>query len=264
MEPVPRRRAIRVLVVDDSAEDCLFALQALADRGRAVQGWRRVDTREQLADALTEPWDLVLLDWRMPGLSTEQALEQLRGQRAPVVVLSGLLPRDAEIIHATELGAAAFLEKHELSRLADVVDRVLMAAGGSVLLRTAAEILAYPELAMAILDAAPVGILAVNAEGLIRLVNHEAQLISGYHRSELVGHAIEMLVPRSIRVRHASDYRALYTRNPRERPMASGRPLRMLRKDGSEIAVDIMLKPVMAVEGLLTIAMARRALAPPA
>lgn len=257
------RRPIRVLFIEDSRDDCELTLRALAANGRPITAWRRISDRAELPEALgADEWDLVFVDWRIPGWSGEQALEDLRAQRGPVppaIVLSASMPAAPQVARASELGAAAFTEKWDRGdELASVVDRVLLAAGDSLLERTAADLLAYPELAMAILEAMPDGIFAVNTAGVIRVVNQQAQLISGYHRSELLAAPIEAVLPEPVRGVHRG-HRARYSRDPRQRAMGAGAPLRLRRKDGEEISVNVMLVPVMAVEGLLTLAVVRRA-----
>ncbi len=92
-------------------------------------------------------------------------------------------------------------------------------------------------------DAAPDPILIVNREGTIVLVNRETERQFGYPSEELVGQAIEVLVPQSIREHHVSD-RDSYLQNPVVRPMGSGRELFAQKKDGSEFPVEISLSPL--------------------
>lgn len=125
--------------------------------------------------------------------------------------------------------------------------------------KTAADLLALPDVSMAILDAVPVAILAVGPRGLIKLANARAQLLTGYDKSELLGQPIEMLVPEGVRQAHAEVHRPRYQDDPTERPMGTGGlGLRLRRRDGSEIPVQIMLKPLPSPWGLLTITVVKR------
>src|SRR4051794_6662610 len=49
----------------------------------------------------------------------------------------------------------------------------------------------------AILDAAPDAIVVVDSDGHIVLVNTQAERLFGYSREELIGNAIETLIPQS-------------------------------------------------------------------
>src|SRR5690242_11463371 len=53
-----------------------------------------------------------------------------------------------------------------------------------------------------LLEAAPDGILEVDQDGTIVLLNAAAEQMFGYRREELLGQLIEVLVPESLRRRH--------------------------------------------------------------
>ncbi|HET7692094.1 MAG TPA: PAS domain S-box protein [Gemmatimonadota bacterium] len=95
----------------------------------------------------------------------------------------------------------------------------------------------------AVFEAAPDGIVLVGADGAIVDVNPCALRMFGYERVEVVGQAVEMLVPRELQRSHV-DHRHRYMGAPRARPMGVGVELRGLRKNGSEFPVEISLSPV--------------------
>ena len=93
----------------------------------------------------------------------------------------------------------------------------------------------------------PDAVLVADSVGSIVLVNAQAERMLGYDRQDLIGQAIEILIPerfRSVHPKHRSNYAA----QPHTRPMGAGLELFARRKDGSEFAVDIMLSPL-TVEG---------------
>ena len=108
----------------------------------------------------------------------------------------------------------------------------------------------------AIVEAAPDGMVVVDARGLIVVVNSQTHALFGYASSELVGQPVEKLVPARFRAKHAGD-RAAYAREPHTRPMGRGLQLFGLRRDGTEFPVEISLSPVDAPEGRLTVAAVR-------
>jgi PAS domain S-box-containing protein len=105
----------------------------------------------------------------------------------------------------------------------------------------------------ALLDAAPDGIVVCDGQGVLVLVNSEAERMFGYGRDELVGQSIDRLIPEHVRPRH-HHHLASYTAEPRTRPMGSNLDLRGRRKDGKEFPVEISLSPFEAERGLLVIA----------
>ena len=105
----------------------------------------------------------------------------------------------------------------------------------------------------ALIDAAPDGLVVVDARGTIALVNAEAERMFGYSHDELLGRPIDMLVPDSVRPRHAN-HLAGYVASPKLRPMGSNLDLRARRKDGTEFPVEISLSPITTDRGTLIIA----------
>ena len=94
-----------------------------------------------------------------------------------------------------------------------------------------------------VIDAAPAGMILVDRGGRIILVNATAEALFGYGREELIGKSVELLVPERFRARHP-ELRAGFFHDPRARAMGAGRDLYGVRKDGSEVAIEIGLNPV--------------------
>jgi PAS domain S-box-containing protein len=102
-------------------------------------------------------------------------------------------------------------------------------------------------------EAAPAAMIMVDERGMIVLINALTEQLLGYTRQELVGQPIDHLVPRRLRGRHP-EYRAGFLTSPGQRPMGAGRELYALRKDGSEVAVEIGLSPVATEDGIFVLA----------
>jgi len=102
----------------------------------------------------------------------------------------------------------------------------------------------------AAVDSAPSGLLMIDADGTIVLVNREVERMFGWSREELLGQPVDLLVPERARPRHPAD-RAAFLADPRVRAMGQGRELFGRRKDGSEVPVEIGLTPVRMDDGRL-------------
>ena len=108
----------------------------------------------------------------------------------------------------------------------------------------------------ALLESAPNAVVLVADDGTIVLVNAQTEQLFGYTRRELVGHPVEVLIPRSAHLNHLG-HRAGYVAKPSARPMGSGSDLQAVRKDGTVFPVEISLSPVETSAGRLVSATIR-------
>jgi protein-histidine pros-kinase len=108
------------------------------------------------------------------------------------------------------------------------------------------------------LEALPDAVLVVNEKGHIIVFNNQAELMFGYHRTEVLGGPVENLIPEAHRRRHAAE-REHYLETPRIREMGVGRVLNGLHRTGRLIPIEIKLAPLtIAGAGVHVLAVARR------
>lgn len=108
----------------------------------------------------------------------------------------------------------------------------------------------------ALLEQIPDGLLLVDDDGRIRFANRRAEAIFGYPRGSLVGAQVDALLPDAVRDGHRHHRRA-YLEAPENRPMGQFRDLRALRRDGSEVFVQISLGRVGKRDDHATLAVVR-------
>src|SRR5262245_14485523 len=104
---------MRVLVVDDDPEFRNLLLTGLSRAGLDCEGAPDGPTARQLLDRVgTEPFDLILLDVKMPGQTGWELLLELRehGKETPVIFVSGLDSTE-EKVKGLRLGADDYVTK---------------------------------------------------------------------------------------------------------------------------------------------------------
>ncbi|HSO32076.1 MAG TPA: PAS domain S-box protein [Labilithrix sp.] len=99
-------------------------------------------------------------------------------------------------------------------------------------------------------EAAPDAVVIADRDGIVVLVNAGAERLFGYARDELVGQPIEVLLPPRMRARHPA-HRAAYMEDPKARPMGADLDLYGLRRDGTEVLVEISLSVLESDGGTL-------------
>ena len=102
-------------------------------------------------------------------------------------------------------------------------------------------------------EASPSGVVLVDHQGCILLVNAHIEELFGYARDELIGKGVEILIPERFARGHAQD-RANFFAAPEARAMGAGRELFARRKDGSEFPVEIGLNPIQTPHGRVVLA----------
>ncbi len=97
-------------------------------------------------------------------------------------------------------------------------------------------------------ESAPNAMVLVDKAGQIALVNLQAERLFGFDRTELLGQPIELLLPERFRAHHPR-FRTDFLASPHSRLGGAGRDLFGLRKDGTEVPVEIGLQQMRTEEG---------------
>lgn len=92
----------------------------------------------------------------------------------------------------------------------------------------------------ALFNSASIGIIVVDAHGIIVMANEFVHHQFLYINNSMVGEVLEKLIPTRYHHNHTG-YRNQYLDKPKARGMGLGMTLSALRKDGSEFPVEISL-----------------------
>jgi PAS domain S-box-containing protein len=107
-----------------------------------------------------------------------------------------------------------------------------------------------------LLEAAPDGMVVVNQNGEIVLLNARVESQFGYRRDELLGRKVTNIIPMGFAERLIADGTRTAA-EALEQQIGTGIELNGLRKDGSEFPIEIMLSPLENAEGILVTAAIR-------
>jgi len=108
----PRRRALRILIVDDNLDNLVLTAELLRTRGYDALTASSAEAAQEMIHR--DPPDLVLLDVILPGRSGYELCRELKDDPAtrliPVVIITGLSDRE-DRVRGLEAGADEFLSK---------------------------------------------------------------------------------------------------------------------------------------------------------
>jgi DNA-binding response OmpR family regulator len=126
-----KKDSARILIVDDDAGSRTVLAEVLSRRGYQVQEAPDGFWVSKALQAGTFSFDLVVLDWKMPGLDGLAVLQQLRAF-APetLVILSSIAADDQLRLEALSLGAFDVLRKPmNFAALVSLMERALQQMG---------------------------------------------------------------------------------------------------------------------------------------
>ncbi|HLK22234.1 MAG TPA: ATP-binding protein [Bryobacteraceae bacterium] len=241
-EPVSGR--VKILLVDDTPEN-LISLEAALDALGQELVLANSGT-EALRYLLDDDFAAILLDVKMPEMDGFQTAELIRSRKrsrdVPILFLTGY-KSDEHLFRGYDLGAVDFLFKPIVPEiLRSKVSVFVELSRNTALLRQQAEVLRKAEQKFrSLLEAAPDAMIISSADGIISLVNSEAEVMFGYSREELIGHNIRMLV---------QDW-AGHLAADAPAGLSSQEELWARRKNRHPFPVEISLSPLQTEEGLL-------------
>ncbi|MCC7262462.1 MAG: response regulator [Candidatus Latescibacteria bacterium] len=107
-----------------------------------------------------------------------------------------------------------------------------------------------------LLELAPDAVIVVDRDGRIVLVNAQTEKMFDYRREELLGEAVEVLLPEPFRQSHVG-HRAGFVAEAQTRQMGGERVFSGRRKDGQVFPIEVGLSSLATDEGMLAFANVR-------
>ncbi len=182
--PAPAARPVRILLVEDNADDALLLRRHLSRSGFDPE-IHRVETSERMLAALDEPWDCILADYNLPQFSAPEALKVLQrsGHDIPFIMMSGAVS-EATAVAAMRAGAHDYISKENLARLGPAIERELAEAASRRLKRAAEKALRSSEERFhRLVEASPLALLILDNQGRVTFTNRGANRLLGYSQA---------------------------------------------------------------------------------
>jgi len=190
------RKPLRILLVEDLADDAELTLHELGGAGFDIAS-RRVETKIEMLAALADGvWDVVISDFNLPAFSADAALAILREKDAdiPFIIVSGCIGEESAI-SMMKKGASDFVMKDKLARLAPVIERELQDATARRERRQARNALSSNRKLLAgITSSLGEGIYVLNTRGELTFMNPEAERLLGWTAAELLGRNVHNII----------------------------------------------------------------------
>jgi diguanylate cyclase (GGDEF)-like protein/PAS domain S-box-containing protein len=209
------------------------------------------DGAEGLSVLRKNPADLALIDLGLPEISGLDLLSRIRTDHpaTAVIILTGNASLELAI-EATSRGAYSYLKKpYEIDQVMVQIRRAIEKQRADSALRESEAMF------HGLLEAASDGMVIVNDEQEIIMVNKQFEEMFGYDRSEVIGRNLGILIPP--RFGHLQNYDREYFLSPGKKLMGQDGEFYALRKDGSEFPMEIYLSPLETLNGLIVSAAIR-------
>ncbi|HVS34603.1 MAG TPA: PAS domain S-box protein, partial [Gemmataceae bacterium] len=229
----------------------LFLIEDDPDMALLIRTWLERDRHQvtccgSAADALivleNTPFDLVLLDHKLPDMSGLDLLHRLSRLGVPVPVLMVTIETDAQkAADAIRAGALDYVVKDtRMTFLAELSKRVVEAV-------TRHRLEQMNRLLIQALESARDGITITDLQGTMLNVNLALERMTGYSRQELLGQTPRLFKSGA----HPPEFYAALWRTVLSRDSWQGE-LTNRRKDGSLFQVSLTVSPIVDLQGRMT------------
>ncbi len=109
------------------------------------------------------------------------------------------------------------------------------------------------DLLRTVVEGSPIALILVDAAGRIVMVNGKAQSMFRYERQEMLDLPVESLLPQDFCDRYVHP-RAGFISMSSSKTVGDGESLLGLRKDGSQVAIEVALQPILIEDTMMVVA----------
>ncbi|MEM7578969.1 MAG: response regulator [Cyanobacteria bacterium P01_A01_bin.80] len=233
-----------LLLEDDSADSEL--IRATLNNGGVNCELKQVETRTDFLEELQSGnLDLILSDYLLPQFDGISALKMAQETRpdVPFILVSGVLGEE-RAIEALKDGATDYVLKQRLERLLPSVQRAIRESQERQELQRAEESLRQTDdMLRAVVDASPVAIITLSLDYQVLTWNKTAEEIYGWKSFEILHQPLPVIPEKYQNAFNGCVERVLQNQN------LKNLEFRHLRKDGSEVDINVSLAPIHDCEG---------------
>ena len=240
-------RPLRLLIVEDRADDAWLIQRVLEEGGYRPQAVRVADADALRGALLAGGWEVVVIDNALPAMRGLEVVDLVRRYDTDVPCLLVCESASEDVaLEAVRAGANDCLARHDLRRLVPVVERELREAEGRGQRRqTEVALAASEERLRLILEQSPDAVASFSLDGRLFEWNARASVLFGLSRGEALGRpfAEVALVPEwrptfdaALAERFLGQRLAFGLRRPCE--------VEGLHRDGRSIPLEMMVIPV--------------------
>jgi diguanylate cyclase (GGDEF)-like protein/PAS domain S-box-containing protein len=238
-------RATKLLIIEDDVSDAALLVQELTRSGVQCDH-HRIEREADLIEALKEPWDAVLSDFKLPGWDGFAALRRVRRtvDDLPFIFVSGSVGEDVAVA-AMRAGADDYVLKDNLRRLGPALTRELQTHRDRRRALETEHARQLTELRYGqVLETAADAIISIDARQIVQGFNRGAERTFGYRPEEVIGRPLEFLVPPRVRRKHRSKVERFLSGTVAGDYMDKHNEIVGLRRDGSEFPAQTSLSKV--------------------
>jgi len=236
---------LHILLLEDDSADSELIRATLINGGINCE-IKQVETRADfLAELQNDNLDLILSDYSLPQFDGISALKiaQETCPEIPFILVSGVLGEE-RAIEALKDGATDYVLKQSLERLLPSVQRAMRESQERRELKRAEESLRQTDdMLRAVVDASPVAIITLSLDYQVLTWNKTAEQIYGWEKFEIL-HQLLPVIPES----SESAFRGCVERVLQNQTLKN-LEFRHLRKDGSEVDINVSLAPIHDSDG---------------